>query len=367
MKTNKLLALMLSMACAIGFYSCSDDDSPKPVLQNPEVAETAKAYNSLSFEWSDVPNAVQYGYQLYDPENISIRSGVTHDKNVTLTGLKPATTYTLKVWAFADVDGDYSTPAAVEFTGTTDPLIKLAAPENLNLKAETAYSYTATWEAVENAKDYIWSIRNIDGTLAAADTITETKVSIKDLADGEYTFTVYAAAHDGYDNSDSRSANFNIINPAASSLIDEIVGAYDMRFTGTDWYLTDGNKITTWDGSEVWPGYAIITKVNDSTVAIDGLFYSEEPVNGVVDSDNMTITLELKQDYCEYYTVASIEDPAVPVVGTINEDGSITFADWAMWYKTRDTWYTYLEGTSELYPTSSKVAAHRITKNATIK
>lgn len=489
MKTNKFLALMLSMACAIGFYSCSDDDGPKPALQDPEVTETAAAYNSLSFEWSDVPNAVQYGYQLFDSEGNALQSGVTHDKSVTITGLKPATTYTLKVWAFASMDGDYSTPPAVSLTATTDPLIKLATPQNLQLEAQNEYTYTATWDAVENATDYVWTIRATDGTLASTDTITTTKASIKNLADGDYIFSVYAAAHDGYDTSDSASAEFNILNPTAPlytvtgtyysaqlnkswpatmvanadgtysilafygvegynldfkvneddtddmfeilngeyvydetvgyyswqvptglsnpsmlitypwynyggfegdanegevyiytywnnysdgdydeftwsssgsgsgtiSSVDDLTGTYDCHFTGWDYYLT-GSGETTWD--DTWTDYATITKVNNTTVSIDGLFWTEEPVEGVVNFANMTITLEVKSDYCSWYTLASIENYDVPVVATISADGTVTVADWALWYNygtdASPEWYTYLEGTSVLTKSSAK-------------
>ncbi len=485
MKHNKIFASLICMACAIGFYSCSDDDGPKPTLQNPVVSETAAAYNSLTFEWSAVENAVQYGYQLYDPENIAVKAGVTHDKTVTLTGLKPATTYTLKVWAFSSMDGDYSTPAAVELTATTDPLIKLASPANLALTTENGYNYTASWDAVDNATIYICNVRDTEGSLAMTDTITTTTLDIKNLETGEYTFYVFAAAHDGYDLSDTVSESFYVEQPEApiytvkgtyysfsldsswsanmeaysdgsyiirayygvegydlnfrinendpsdmfeilngemvqdpsngywtwdtptglsnpsmlksypwynysyfdgnqtegevgigcydsswnwgydtftwggsgsDSSVDALVGTYDCHFTGWDYYLTSNNGYSYWD--DTWTDYATISKVDDQTVSIDGLFYTEQPVLGTVDFTNLTITLDFTDTYYYYYTVASVDGHDIHAIGYINSDGTITFADWALWYNygtaSSPQWYAYLEGTSVLTPSSTK-------------
>lgn len=488
MKKFNIFAMLLSLACTCGVVSCNDNDDLKPSLQTPVVSEIAESYNSLTFEWNDVANAVQYGYRLSNTEGIAVDAGVTHSKAVTITGLEPATTYTLQVWAFASMDGDYSTPPAVTLTATTDALIKLSTPTDLALFTQNGYSYNATWDAVENANEYVYAVTDTEGATILTDTTTETEVHLQNLENGEYTFSVYAKGHDGYESSDVISDTFSIDKPTepiysvrgtyysdqlgeswpatmdayadgtysiksfygvegynfdfkvdesnaydmfeilngqeayeneyktwqvATGLsdpsildaypwdnysyfegdrtegevgignyynnyswgydvftwggtsgdfsVDDIVGTYDCLFTGWDLYLSDYNsdEETIWDGTEAWTDWASVTKIDEQTVSIDGLFYQDEPVLGVVDFENLSIILEQKSDYDGYYTVASATGVDVPAVGSINSDGSITFADWSLWHKG----WQYLEGTSVLIPSASKVAAPLKKKN----
>lgn len=481
MKKINIFAMLLSLACSCGVVSCNDDDDLKPALQSPVVTETAGAYNSLSFEWNDVPDAVQYGYRLSDTDGIAVNAGVTYEKSVTITDLQPATTYTLQVWAFASMDGDYSTPPAVTLTATTDPLIKLNTPVGLELASQNGCSYTATWNAVENASEYVYVVSDAEGNTVLNGTTSDASVLLNGLESGDYTFTVYAEGHGGYERGDAVSAAFTVDKPAepiytvrgtyysdqlgeswpatmeayadgsysikafygvegynldfkvnesdaddmfeilngsqvvtdvngvdyytwqvptglsdpsvldsypwynysyfegdrtegevgignyynnyswgydvftwggtSGSIVDDLVGTYDCHFTGWDYYIT-GDGETAWD--DTWTEYATVSKVDDVTVSIDGLFYTDEPVLGVVDSDNLTITLDLRPDYLDWYIVASDENYDVPAVATIESDGSITLANWALWYNygtdSAPEWYTYLEGTSVLSP-----------------
>lgn len=491
MKKFNIFAMLLSLACASVIVSCSDDDDLKPALQSPVVTETAGAYNTLSFEWNDVPDAVQYGYRLSDTDGMAVAAGVTHDKSVTITDLQPATTYTLQVWAFASMDGDYSTPPAVTLTATTDPLIKLATPSGLALSSDNGYTYTASWNAVDNAIQYTYTVRDAEGALTEQNSISDTSVVFNNLENGEYTFSVYAEGYDGYESSSSASADFKVDKPEVvtplytvkgtyyseqlgaswtaymdayadgtytirafygvegynldfringssaddmfeilngqevvedvggydyytwhvptglsdpSALvaypwynysyfegdetsgevgignywdnydgwgydvftwpaeddgvsIDDLVGSYDCHFEGIE-YITDdyGNEV---DWNDTFTDWATVTKVNEFTVAIDGLFLTDEPVNGTVNFDDLTITFELKPDYFTWYTFSSGDGPDVPVVGTINSDGSITVPNWCLWYNYSGEWYWYLYGTSELYPSGSAAAMRK--------
>lgn len=488
MKKFNIFAMLLSLACACGVVSCNDDDDLKPALQSPVVTETAGAYNSLSFEWNDVPDAVQYGYRLSDTDGIAVNAGVTYEKSVTITGLQPATTYTLQVWAFASMDGDYSTPPAVTLTATTDPLIKLATPVGLELASQNGYSYTATWNAVENASEYVYVVSDAEGNTVLNGTTSDASVLLNGLESGDYTFTVYAEGHGGYESGDAVSAAFTIDKPAepiytvrgtyysdqlgeswpatmeayaggsysikafygvegynldfkvnesdtddmfeilngcqvvtdvngedyytwqvptglsnpnvldaypwynysyfegdrdsgeigignyynnyswgydvftwgnsaADFTVDDIVGTYDCTFTGWDLYLSnyDSDDETVWDGSETWADWATITKIDEQTVSVDGLFYQNEPIQGIVDFENLSIILDKKTDYDGYYTVASAVGVDTPVVGTINSDGSISFVDWSLWY----SGWQYLKGTSVLSPSASNALASR--------
>lgn len=267
MKKTKIFAMLLSLACAAGFYSCSDDDEMKPALQNPTVSETAGAYNSLSFEWGDVANAVQYGYRLSDDGGVAIDAGVTHDKSVTFTGLQPATTYTLEVWAFAAIEGDYSTPPAVTLTATTDALIKLGTPADLALTSDDGYTYTATWTAVENAKNYSYSVRSSAGVEVASKTTSKTSVSLGSLENGDYTFTVYAVGYDGYETGSMASAEFNVDKPEVTETLYTVKGTYYSEQLNRSWdaYMaaySDGTySILAFYGVE---GYNLDFKVDTS-------------------------------------------------------------------------------------------------------
>ena len=493
MKKTKILAMLLSLACAAGFYSCSDDDDMKPALQSPTVTETAGAYNTLSFEWSDVADAVQYGYRLSDEGGVAIKAGVTQDKSVTFTGLKPATTYILEVWAFAAMDGDYSTPPAVTLTATTDALVKLGTPSNLALTSDNGYTYTASWEAVANASEYAYSIRSSEGVEVISDSTTATSVSLNGLGNGDYTFIVYAEGYDGYESGSSTSAEFNVYKPEVieplytvrgtyysvqlntswdaymeaypdgsysilafygvdgynldfkidtakegdmfsfingeyvvesngyevweiptgisnpsvimtypwsnysymegdkdsgevgiglyygegftwgydvftwpadnnGEEIDDLVGTYDNYFKGSDALSSGDWSWTDWDTT--WEAYATISKVSSNAISVDGLFFTDNPVTGVVDFSEMTITFQPQDGYYTYYRFADCYDPDAPVVGFINGDGSISIPDFGLWYDYNEDlsnpdWAYYLFGTSELSKVSASGISHK--------
>lgn len=460
MKKTKIFAMLLSLACATGFYSCSDDDDVKPALQNPTVTETAGAYNSLSFEWNEVANAVQYGYRLSDPDGIAVDAGVTHGKSVTIGGLQPATTYTLQVWAFASMDGDYSTPPAVTLTATTDALIKLASPAGLSLTSDNGYVYTAAWNAVENAVTYSYTVRDSEGALILSNTTQSTSVTVKDIENGNYVFYVFAVGHDGYSDGEAVSADFNVDKPedvkpiwtvkgtyysaqldtSWNAVMDAYAdGTYSIRsFYGVDGYNLDfavdesqsddmfsilngeyvydaaadyytwqvptglsnpsilmsypwynysymegdqsagevgignyygdnyadwGYDVFTWPAEDsgltvddlvgtynnhcygwdsinddwTWVEFdatdwqASVSKVNDSTIEVDGIYWIDCPVKGTVNFNEMTINFPVQKYYDGYY-FADIEAIDTPVVGYINADGSISIPDFALWY-----------------------------------
>ena len=494
MKKIKIFAMLLSLACATGFYSCSDDDDIKPALQSPTVSETAAAYNSLTFEWSEVADATQYGYRLVDSEGTAVNAGVTHDKSVTITGLKPSSTYTLEVWAFASMDGDYSTPPAVTLTATTDSLVKLATPTGLTMTTENGYNYTVTWNPVENAETYTYTVRDTDGALIITDTTESTSVTVKDIENGDYVFYVYAAGYAGYADSDSATADFNVNKPEevkpiwtvkgtyysaqmnaswtavmdayddgtysirafygvegydldfaintsdeedmfsilngeyvyedgyyswqvptglsnpstliaypwynysymdgdknqgevaignyygdgyegwgydeftwpledSGMTVDDLVGTYNNHFVGVDYYLTSGNYEveTNWDNT--WEDYATVSKVSDTKVSVDGLFYTGFPLTGTVDFSKMSITFEIIDNYYYYYRLCDAYNPDSPAVGYINIDGTITVPDFGMYIDygsaSNPDWVCFMYGTATLTKSSSSGMPHR--------
>lgn len=261
MKQTKIFAMLLSLACSVGFYSCSDDDDAKAPLSNPVVTETSGSYNSLSFSWEAVKDAVEYGYRLSDENEIVETAGVTHDTSVNFTGLTPATTYTLEVWAFAAMDGDYSTPPAVTLTATTDPLVKLATPANLIVTTENGY--VASWDVVADALDYEYKITDADGAVIQENQTRNTSVNIAGLPEGDYTFTVYAVAHDGFSVGDAASVQFRV----EASVVFSVKGTYYSAQLGASWnatmeYYSNGvYSILAFYGVE---GYNLDFKIDES-------------------------------------------------------------------------------------------------------
>ena len=124
-----------------------------------------------------------------------------------------------------------------------------------------------------------------------------------------------------------------------------ITGTFTNHFVGGSSLL---NANYTWEEIDADSWTATIRKVDDETVEIDGLFWTDCPVYGIVDFSAATITIEA-QEYGDYYRFASGSGANDTVVATINADGSITVPDFAMWYYfDGDGWYYYTLGSCTL-------------------
>lgn len=470
MKKIKFIAMLLSLACAAGFTSCDSDDDIKAALERPTVTQDATAYNSLSFSWNKIANAVQYGYRLVDPNGSAVNSGVTQATSVKFTSLQPSTTYTLNVWAFSAMDGDYSTPPAVTLTATTDGLTPLAAPE-VTLAASERLE--ASWERVTGAKQYSYTVTK-DGALVVSDVTSSTSFT-QVLPAGTYSVSVVALANGKYSNSPAGTATttlnvtelYTVTGQYYSAALGKAweakmtaysngaytifnfygVNGYNLEFANTPsnrnnkfsflngeevndevagyktWQIPTGSWLYPtliaypWDnycsvagdsesgeisignyygpdyanwGSDtfVWPApsdddpfakitgtftnhfvgwsslendnydweqidannwTATIKKIDDETLEIDGLYWKDTPVYGVLDLEAGTITIEAQEYGDSWYTFASTSGGTDSVVATINEDGSITFPNICLWYDFGDgDWWYYMYGTSTL-------------------
>ena len=93
------MLLMAAFLLATTFTACSSDDVVKTQLETPAITEGSKTVSSLAFNWQPVAGASQYAYELYDANEKVVQGGVTAATSVVTTGLKPSSTYTLKVWA----------------------------------------------------------------------------------------------------------------------------------------------------------------------------------------------------------------------------------------------------------------------------
>lgn len=266
MKKNLIFAMLISLAATTGFVAC-DDDTVKQELQAPSVSETSGTYQSLDFKWEPTANTIQYGYKLYDPDELVVESGVTKETSVHFSDLLPSTTYKLLVWAFAGLDTDYSTSPAAELTATTAAIIKLGTPANLAV-ADNNGSMTVSWDAVENAMSYSYSISNPETGVVRSGNVTETSVRISGLDEGDYTFSVTAETTEGgFISSDAASVNFSF-----ETLVAELwrtTATYYSDILGKSWNATliaysDGTySIPAFYGVE---GYDFNFSVNDNGI-----------------------------------------------------------------------------------------------------
>ena len=471
MKHTKTLAILLSLGMAIGFSACDDNDDIRQALSSPSVSQENASYQSLSFSWNKIDNAVQYGYRLIDPNGIAIKADVTQKTSVKFTGLQPSTTYTLEVWAFAGLDSDYSTPPAVTLKATTDALVQLATPA---VTATSDNGLTFIWEAVPNAIDYSYTVVDAEGAVVESGTTRDTYLQLSGLPNGDYTITVTALAHGGYSQSEAGNATGTVLiselyrvegiyrsaqldsswNATMVAYSDNTysilsfygVEGYNLDFTVNTansgdmftilngeyvndtaagyvtWQIPTGlsdpakliaypwSNYSYWEGDRqsgsvnigcyygtnyaewgydtfTWPAVAdddpmsaitgtfnnhfvgsssindnwewesidatdwqaTVKKIDEETVEIDGLYWTDTPVYGIVDFEAGTITIEA-QEYGEtYYTFASTAGATDSVVATINADGSITVPDMCLWYYfDGDGWYYYMYGSATL-------------------
>ena len=126
--------------------------------------------------------------------------------------------------------------------------------------------------------------------------------------------------------------------------VDDIVGDYtevtncwDMTYDWANWTEVIDQE------SDVK-----IEKIDDNTISIYNFYGWEDTFTAKVDLDTRLITVDIKSDWSDYYTFCQYDAPDTPVVGTINEDGTITFSNWTIYYAANQYSYVYTGATSVL-------------------
>lgn len=108
------------------------------------------------------------------------------------------------------------------------------------------------------------------------------------------------------------------------SEIDFLLGKWNLSMSGTT-YMTDDGKAMWFDQTEEIE----ITKVDNTTVAMPALYFTDEIVYATVNLEDRTLTIEPTTVW-EWYTFANNDEG--PVIGYIQDDNTITFVGWNAWY-----------------------------------
>lgn len=131
---------------------------------------------------------------------------------------------------------------------------------------------------------------------------------------------------------------------AAALTVDDLVGDYtevtnclDMTYDWTNWTEIKNQECDV-----------RIDKIDDSTISIYNFYNAEDTFTAKVDLDARRITVDIKPDWGGYYVFCQYDAPETPVIGTINEDGSITFSNWTLYYAEYEFSYVYSGAVSVL-------------------
>ena len=243
--------LLLAAACMGIFSSCSDDDDTlNGKLDKTNAEVLSQSVSSLSFTWKAIKNASQYAYELSDPDENLVESGVTTDLAASFTNLQPNTTYQLKVWAYGAYGSGYETSEPIYLTATTPAIVQLGTPKVTVVTSGA--NTTASWKSVEHAKKYEYyvKLKGADKVLESG-TVTDTEVALYGLV-GEYELGVKSiSTSEAYSDSEYDKVEFKV----EKREVWRTVGTFDDG-AGNTWkativaYSNDSYKILKWYGND---------------------------------------------------------------------------------------------------------------------
>lgn len=274
MKLNKIIRLLTIVALVAGMPSCSDDDALATALDTTQGETEKVTYNSLTFEWDKVDGATQYGYELYDNNELLVIRSVTGRNSVTIGDLKPATEYTLKVWSYAALGSNHSTSAPFELKATTAALKAIGKP-TLSCSVQGG-KYVVTWKSVSNATEYSYILTDAAGVTVETGSVTSRSLTFSNLELGNYTVSVKAlSSKGGYE----PEGEYSTIDFTVEDLIVwKAEGTYWSEILGRSWnavivcYGDNNYSIKGWYGVDGYDLDFHVDNVTDpeDTFALDG-------------------------------------------------------------------------------------------------
>ena len=196
----KKFGLFLCLSLLFAFTGCSDSDNVEDqgggtTLAKPAVAVTTTTSSSFKVEWSAVPNAEGYKYQLSQEsetggEHLLQPETTTSATALAFSDLEPETKYILRVKAFANgvSDSEYAKVFATTLSEKQPELTfdKIAVSnityESVDVEIVPAAENLYYWQVVENTLVEGKSDREVVAAL---------KSNISELASGTVKKTVY--------------------------------------------------------------------------------------------------------------------------------------------------------------------------------
>lgn len=251
MKIRNIFAYAILSAAVVSLTACDDDDKALGTIDSPSVVESGRSFDTLHFTWDKIANAVQYGWQLTDPQGNVVETGVTVPPEVTISRLQPATTYTLYVWAYSAINGDYDSAPVVTLTATTDALIKLDTPASIQM-TNSGSSYVFTWNEVPDAEQYVCLLTWENGESTYK--VSTNSLTVSGLDTGSYSLTVTAVTSvPGFMDSDASTPYTFAVT---RTVLWTVTGLYESFHLGQTWSakmsaFSDGTyTIFAWYGVE---------------------------------------------------------------------------------------------------------------------
>lgn len=130
-----------------------------------------------------------------------------------------------------------------------------------------------------------------------------------------------------YRNSKYVTDTFTWESSEVGSPADDFVGTWNASISGMT-YINDNWE----EESFSYSNYTVeIKKVDNTTISMPAFYFSDETVNVKINMASKTLTIEPKTVWT-YYTFAGEESEKSPVIGKINDDGSLEFNNWCAWY-----------------------------------
>ena len=320
-------------------------------LDTPSL--TVDLEGGVTVSWSAVDNASYYEYTCTSDNGTDI-SGSTYDTAVTFNGLKSGD-YVVSVKAISENEAYSDSQTAY----TTFPYIETKNEiwkVNGSVDDGAGKTWTATLVAWSNGSYTIkgWYgtegydlefYVNSDATITVTNKITSDGYDYV-AANADEWICIDTNNYEGYGAYSSFSGTkltgeiwfwsyetngyYDFVWNSGSGkalTIDDLVGTYTQNNTYQFWY------------NGTWNNYAstndiTITKVDDTTVSIEGFMYTVaeggKVINATVDTANSTLSIA-PQMVDEWYKLAG-QNAETDSVTAAWDDGTITFGDWSLWY-----------------------------------
>lgn len=334
-------------------------------LESP-VPTYSSANGSVTISWPVVDHASGYSYSFTSPDGETVK-GEVEDNSVTLTSL-PVGQYTISIMALSDSE---------EYTAS--PVVSLTFER---AKAEVwrktgSYQIASTGETCQadivyyDDNSYTIEAPYGETGYGISFSVPEGGTEISPLATAEggyYPFWVgsssyvYIYTSGGYssfegdkdkggvwfytlyykDRQQVGSGGYDYFtwgsDQPAEPTVDDLCGTYDAKYEGYDYFSADWSRQEVSGTSE-----SAISKIDDTTVKISNFYNWGEDFTAKVDLPAKTLTIEPVATWGGYYTFADVAASDKAVVGTINDDGTITFKNFTAWY---GSYYYIEEGTT---------------------